>query len=116
MRSETPAHLWDAIEAAKRARAAVDGLSAQEYLDDWIRQSAVERQIEVLGEALNRIRKSDHETSERIPDLRAIVATRNLIVHQYDDVDHVRVLAMLNDDLPSLLPVLEGLLGEADAP
>lgn len=93
MRPETPAHLWDALDAAKKTRAIVDGLNLDDYLADWIRQSAVERQLEIVGEALGRIRRDDSATAGRVPDIHAIIATRNVIIHRYDDVDHVRVWA-----------------------
>ena len=116
MRPETPAHLWDALQAAKKTRAIADGLHLDDYLADWIRQSAVERQLEIVGEALGRIRRDDAVTVGRIPDIRAIIATRNVIIHRYDDVDHVRVWAMVHQDVPVLIPVLESLLDEFGPP
>ena len=93
-------------------------LALDDYLADWIRQSAVERQLEIVGEALVRIRRDDSETSARIPDIHAIIATRNVIIHihRYDDVDHVRVWAMLQHDIPRLIPTLESLLEEFGPP
>lgn len=82
MQPETPAHLWDALEAAKRASDAKAGLSQADYLADWLRKAAVERQLEIIGEALNRIRQTDETVSGRIPDLHAIIATPNVIVHR----------------------------------
>lgn len=116
MRPETPAHLWDALEAAKKAQAVVDALSLDGYLVDWMRQSAVERQLEIVGEALARIRRDDAATAERIPDLHAVIAARNVIIHRYDTVDHVRVWAMLHHDVPALIPVLRALLAEFGPP
>jgi len=116
MQPETPAHLWDALEAAQKTQAIVEGLHLDDYLADWIRQSAVERQLEIVGEALGRIRRDDSVTAGRVPDIRAIIATRNIIIHRYDDVDHVRVWAMLHQDVPTLIPVLESLLDELGPP
>lgn len=116
MLPDTPAHLWDALDAAKRAGEAVAGLELTDYLADWIRQSAVERKLEIVGEALNRIRRGDPGVADRIPELKAIIATRNVIVHRYDDVDHVRVWAMLASDLPDLVHALTALLEEAGDP
>jgi len=116
MRHDTPAHLWDAQEAAKKAQAIITGLTRDEYLADWIRQAAAERQLEIIGEALNRIRRSDPRIADQIPEVHAIIATRNIIVHRYDDVDHVRVWVMLNHDVPPLLQALASLLKEAGPP
>lgn len=116
MRPETPAHLWDALEAAKKTQAIIDGLRLDDYVVDWIRQSAVERQLEIVGEALGRIRRDDLATAERIPDIHSVIATRNVIIHRYDDVDHVRVWAMLHQDIPVLIRVLQSLLDEFGPP
>lgn len=116
MRPETPARLWDALEAAKKTQAIVEGLDIADYLADWIREAAVERQLEIVGEALARIRRDDATTADRIPDIHAIIATRNVIVHRYDDVDHVRVWTMLHQDVPALIPALESLLDEFGPP
>lgn len=114
MQPKTPAHLWDALDAASKSLAAVTDLGREEYLNDWIRRAAVERQIEIIGEALNRVRRDDAATADRIPDIYAIIATRNVIIHRYADVDHERVWAMLSDDIPVLIATLSSLLDEAD--
>lgn len=116
MRPDTPAHLWDGVNAARKTLAIIHGLTIDEYLADWIRQSAVERQLEILGESLARIRRDDEETAERIPDIHAVIATRNVIIHRYDEVDHVRVWVMLHDDVPALLPSLQSILDEYGPP
>ena len=50
------------------------GLTAASYAADELRKSAVERQLEIIGEALNRLRKADPEVAQRIPDISRIVA------------------------------------------
>lgn len=77
-------------------------------------QAAVERQLEILGEAFKILRSADAETADRIPNVHAIIATRNILVHAYAQVDQRRVWEILTDDLPELIPVLEALLTEAD--
>lgn len=51
---------------------------------DYLRRSAVERKAEIMGEAMNRIRRAD--PSLEIPNARAIIDTRNRIIHAYDNV------------------------------
>lgn len=113
MQPRTPAHLWDALQAAKKAEQLVAApMTTDQYLQDWIRQAAAERQLEIIGEALNRIRKHDLPTAERIPDLHAVIATRNIIAHRYDVVDHLRVWKLLREDIPALIVAISTLLGE----
>ncbi|WP_343054059.1 HepT-like ribonuclease domain-containing protein [Prauserella isguenensis] len=105
-----------AREAALRAREATKGLTWDQYASDWLRQSAVERQLEIVGEALNRLRQGDPDTAVRIPDLRSIIGTRNVIAHGYDIVDHELIWSLVHDEIPTLCTVLETLLGEAPPP
>jgi uncharacterized protein with HEPN domain len=114
MLPESPAFLWDAREAATKAASVAQGHRRGEYLGDWVLQAAVERQLEILGEALKNLRTADAETAARIPNVHAIIATRNILVHAYAQVDQRRVWEILTDDLPELVPVLEGLLAEVD--
>lgn len=114
MLPESPAFLWDAREAATKAASIAQGHGQAEYLGDWVLQAAVERQLEILGEALKNLRTADAETAARIPNVHAIIATRNILVHAYAQVDQRRVWEILTDDLPELIPVLEGLLAEVD--
>jgi len=114
MLPESPAFLWDAREAAMKAASVAQGHGQAEYLGDWVLQAAVERQLEILGEALKNLRSADAETAARIPSVHAIIATRNILVHAYAQVDQRRVWEILIDDLPELIPVLESLLAEVD--
>ena len=115
MRPESPAFLWDARDAAKKAASVADAHTRESYLAEWMLQAAVERQLEILGEALKNLRSVDPVTAARIPDVHAIIATRNILVHAYAQVDQERVWEILTDDLPVVTPVLEALLAEVDA-
>jgi len=114
MRPDAPALLWDARQAAARAVSVAEGRSVDDYLANWVSQSAVERQLEIVGEALKNLRTADPDTAERIPDIHAIVATRNILVHAYAQVDQQRIWRILTRDLPELIPVLDELLSEAE--
>ncbi len=54
--------------------------------DAWWR-SAAERQLEVIGEALNSARRQEPALEESIPNLQDWVSLRHFIAHQYDRVD-----------------------------
>ncbi|NUU07559.1 HepT-like ribonuclease domain-containing protein [Leifsonia sp. C5G2] len=78
MLRESPAFLWDAREAAMKAASVAEGRERESYLADWVLQAAVERQLEILGEALKNLRSADPATASRVPDVHAIIATRNI--------------------------------------
>ncbi|WP_235876823.1 HepT-like ribonuclease domain-containing protein [Saccharopolyspora terrae] len=73
-------------------------------------RSAVERQFEIIGEALNQLSKADRELAEKTPDLPRIVAFRNILIHGYATVDDALVWQVLTDRLPPLSDVLRKLL------
>jgi uncharacterized protein with HEPN domain len=61
---------------------------------------AVERELEIIGEAVNRILKIDPEID--ISDSRRIVNLRNLVIHAYDNLDNVIIWGIIDKDLPLL--------------
>jgi uncharacterized protein with HEPN domain len=65
-------------------------------------RSAVERQFEIVGEALNRLSKEDPTAAERIPDLPHIVAFRNILIHGYAMVDDRIVWEVVTTQLDHL--------------
>ena len=87
MRPESYAHSWDALQAVRALRRFTQGVSEEKYLSDLMLSSAVERQIEILGEALNRVRKSYQQAADQIPDIHRIIGMRNIIAHGYGSVD-----------------------------
>lgn len=61
---------------------------------------AVERELEIIGEAVGRILKRDPEIN--ISSSRRIVNLRNWVIHAYDNVDNVIIWGIINKDLPML--------------
>jgi uncharacterized protein with HEPN domain len=78
-------------------------------------RSAVERQFEIVGEALNQLAKLAPDLAAQIPDLPRIVAFRNILIHGYAVVDNAIVWRAVQENVPELLSVLERLLSAPDA-
>ncbi|MEQ9441206.1 MAG: DUF86 domain-containing protein [Cyclobacteriaceae bacterium] len=70
------------------------------YEADLKTQSAVERQLGIIGEALNKFHKV--EPAIRIENDRQIVAFRNRLIHAYDSIDNAIVWVILKKHLPNL--------------
>lgn len=79
-----------------------------EFQDDLKTKKAVERNIEIIGEALNRILKK--KPSIKITDSRKIVDTRNRIIHGYDSVTEDIIWLIVIKYLPILKMEVEELL------
>lgn len=105
-------YLWDARRAAERIGRFTDGKSFDDYVNDELLRAGVERQFEIIGEALNQLCKADAETADQIPDLARIVAFRNILIHGYASVDNRLVWGVVKSQLQSLIDTLEELLTE----
>lgn len=116
MRSESSAFLWDVLRAADRIAVFIDGLDQGSYVGDELRRSAVERQLEIVGEALNSLRRVDADTASRIPDINRIIGLRNVLAHGYAVVDDHVVWAAASARVPKLRTLVDGLLAQSPAP
>lgn len=74
--------------------------SFEEYQSNTLVQNAVERNVEIIGEAVNSMLKISPEIA--ITSARKIVNTRNLLIHGYDSVDSATVWVILRKHLPVL--------------
>ena len=73
----------------------------------------MERQFEIMGEALSRLARHDPALVERIKDHRKIIAFRNILVHAYATVDDRIVWGVVEGDLPALRASLTELLPDS---
>ena len=98
--------LWDADRAIDRILRFISNCSFEGYLSDEMLQSAVERQLEVLGEALTVLRRTDPVVASTIPELNHAVALRNVLIHGYATVDHRIVWDVVQNHLSNLKTML----------
>jgi uncharacterized protein with HEPN domain len=102
--------LWDAHEAAEVISAVTAGKSFADFDRDIVLRSAVERQFEIIAEALAQPARIDAAMAQKVPDLRQIIAFRNVLIHGYATVDPARVWRVIEDNLPPLCAALAALL------
>jgi len=102
MRLETKKYLFDIQRAAALLTEFTAGKTLEEYVRDAMRRAAVERQFEIIGEALAQLAKSDPHVAAGISEYRRIIAFRNILIHGYADVDHRLVWDVIQVKLPVL--------------
>ena len=83
------------------------------YVDDRLLRQAVERNFEIIGEAIKRLATVDPDTASTIDQHQQIMAFRNVLIHGYDLVDHALVLGTAQAQVPRLLTQVERLLGSS---
>jgi uncharacterized protein with HEPN domain len=103
------ASLWDMVQAIKLIQEFVTSLSYEDYLDSRRDQMAVERGLEILGEAARRISSEFQQAHPEI-DWRNTIGLRNVIAHRYEQVQQDQIWAIVMVELPRLLAQLEPLV------
>lgn len=103
MKDETRKNLVDALQAAEEIHDFVCGMDFKAYQDNPVTKRAVERDFEIIGEALNRIHNTDSELLENISEHRRIIGFRNILIHGYDIVDEAIVWQAVTKHLPILV-------------
>jgi uncharacterized protein with HEPN domain len=94
--------LDDAGDACARVQSFLKGISLETFLNSELLQSAVERQLEIIGEALGIAAKEEDSLLEIVPDIPRIVGLRNRLIHGYDSVDPELVWDVVKTKIPPL--------------
>ena len=100
------AALLDILPSARQALEHAAGLNFEAFVADVLRQDAVIRRIELVGEAARRVSEAGRVSHPQLPWAQ-MIRMRNRIIHEYDQVDLQIVWDTLTDDLPTLIRQLE---------
>ncbi len=100
--------LLDLTLACEETRRFCVGKNLQDFQADRLLQLAVERQFEIIGEALARLERVDPDgLRTKIPEYRQIIGFRNLIAHGYDVIDDAALWDFVSNRLPGLLEKIQ---------
>jgi uncharacterized protein with HEPN domain len=102
--------LDDIRDAAKFIRDSTAGQTAASYAGNRLLRQAVERNFEIIGEAVNRLSVLDPAISAKISGVKSIIAFRNVLIHGYHLIDDSEVWNVITRSLPLLQAEVESLL------
>lgn len=102
------AYLWDMLDAAQTVEQLISGLSFADYDNDRRTQLAIERALEIIGEAAGRVSKPLREAHPEIP-WRQIIGQRNVLAHEYGEIKQDRIWKVATENIPQLISMLEPL-------
>ena len=111
-REAARAYLHDVAEACRRIQEFVEGKEYAEYVASPLLRSAVERQFEIIGEALRQALRTSSDLENRITHARRIVSFRNPLIHGYATVADEVVWGVIEGYLPRLSAEVEALIRE----
>jgi len=102
------ARLWDMLDAARVTVQFTRGRRFEDLLADRMLRSAVERNLEIVGEAARHV---SLETRNKNPDVpwTSIIGLRNIIAHEYGEIRYERLWSICVNRLPALIRRLEAL-------
>lgn len=105
-------HLIDVLEATIEVESYFADAPKlfQNFQKDILRQRAVERNVEIMGEAIHRILKAD--PNFELPHAKAIVNTRNRVIHGYDSVTTEFLWSLIIRHIPALKKDVEEILNK----
>ena len=113
--SKDNAYLEDTLEAAKAVQRFTNGVSREAFKSNEEKYEAVNRKFEIIGEAARRL---PPETRNKFPEIpwKLVSAVRNILIHDYDDVDLDVVWDTIQKDVPTLIARLESYLAQNPPP
>lgn len=106
----TLTHIEGAVQRIKRW---TEAISHEEFLDDELRQSAIMRQLEIIGEATGRLTAEFLQAHADVLPWNVMKSMRNVLIHGYDEVDIEIVWTTATQDIPGIHAPLRELLSEA---
>ena len=81
-----------------------------DYQKNSMLKRATERNLEIVGEAMNRILKRDDSFAEKISELKAIIGLRNQVIHSYDNISDENIWSIIINHIPQLKSQVNSLL------
>jgi uncharacterized protein with HEPN domain len=109
-RPDARAFLFDIQRACQLITQFISGTTLPDYAADPKTRSAVERQLEIIGEALGQMLKLFPEMGHQFPEAPRIISFRNYLIHGYASVSNQVVWGILAGNLPELAAKVEELL------
>jgi uncharacterized protein with HEPN domain len=104
-------HLHDARLAILELQGFCDGVDEEAFCARRDLQLIAERELEIIGEALARLRREFPDVAAKIPQIHRIIGLRNIIAHGYDVVDHLILWDVFENHLGKLLESIDSRLG-----
>jgi uncharacterized protein with HEPN domain len=107
--SRDSAYLLDILKAAKLALSYLEGRTKEEFFMDTQCQDAVIRRLEIIGEAAGKVSVATTTKFANLP-WKKMVGMRNIMIHEYEDIDLSIVWDTVQNGLPPLVNLLEPLI------
>lgn len=99
------AYIFDMLQAAEKIQRYISGKNFADFSRDELLRDAIERNIEIRGEAARRISDNFKQKQAEIPWAK-IIAQRNVLIHEYDDIELEEIWEVASFHIPRLLTLI----------
>ena len=110
MARELRAYLWDVVQAAADIQSFIENKTADEYSSHPMLRAAVERKLEIIGEAISQALRYFPGIASSISHCKQVVALRNRLIHGYATVSDLLIWEIVQNDVRQLRQETEALL------
>ena len=100
------AYLWDMLDAAQTVEQLSSGFNFTQYSNDRRTQLAIERSLEIIGEAAGRV-STPFRTAHPEIQWRQIIGQRNVLIHEYGEIKQERIWKVVRENVPQLIDLLK---------
>lgn len=104
-------YMWDMLERARTVVGFTRGVTRDEYRRNEMLCLAVERAVEIIGEAARHV-SDDARSAVPSVSWKPIVATRHILAHEYGEINHDVMWRIASVHLPALIAALEPILAK----
>ena len=109
-RREPEKYLYDMLSSCGFLLDFTTGKTINDYIKDRAFRSALERELQIIGEALIQLEDIAPEIAEQIPEYQNMIGFRHVLVHGYANLDPATVWNVVETKLESLAKILKSLL------
>lgn len=100
------AYLWDMLDAAQTVEQLSSGFDFTQYSNDRRTQLAIERLLEIIGEAAGRVSTPFRNAHPEI-QWRQIIGQRNVLIHEYGEIKQEQIWKAVRENVPQLIELLK---------
>ena len=105
-------YLYDMLSSCQFLIEFTGGKTIDDYINDRAFRSALERELQIIGEAMMQLEDITPDITEKIPEYRNIIGFRHVLVHGYDSLNPATVWNVVETKLKGLEEKLQQLLSE----
>ena len=116
MARDRRAFLWDIRQAASEILSFTSRKTESDYTADAMLRAAVERKLEIIGEAVRQYIQYFPESANEVTQSGKIIALRNRLIHGYASVSDTLIWEIVKNDIPVLHEQANALLSAEDKP